>query len=408
MKKKIALIGNMNNNFFAITRHLRDLGYDAHLFYRVGMEHFQPKADTYTLNYEEYCHQVDWLDKGFHNVNEQNIKQTLSGYDFYIGQGEEAAVAFRCGFRMNVYYTYGSDVTKYSYLPQEFSFTDKVLSQLRRYKKTKVTIAQMKQGTLAKYQRGVIVNAHYILAEYTNKDFTEKLNGLNFIGKYERVPMPFIYLEEYDQLNKGYLPDVHWRSEIDTLRADNDFLLLYHGRQEWKGHYNEFNGKNTHHIIIGFADHLKRYPDRKMKLVMVEYGNDVKYSKELVQELGIQQHVKWFPKMYRKDLMYLIKNMDVCSGEFARSYLTFGTIVEAMLMRKPVIHYREDGLYTDIYRELYPLMNAKQPEEIAQAIDFAYNNREVISKMGDDSYEWIKTHFIKNPVLFLQRLIESK
>lgn len=30
---KIALIGNMNNNFFSITRYLRDLGCDAHLYY---------------------------------------------------------------------------------------------------------------------------------------------------------------------------------------------------------------------------------------------------------------------------------------------------------------------------------------------------------------------------------------
>ena len=45
-KKKIALIGNVNNNLFALMRHLRDLGYDAHLFHRPENDHFQPKADT--------------------------------------------------------------------------------------------------------------------------------------------------------------------------------------------------------------------------------------------------------------------------------------------------------------------------------------------------------------------------
>ena len=53
--KKIGLIGNMNNNFFALTRYLRDAGYQAELII-VGEEnaHFPPQSDSYEENFTDY------------------------------------------------------------------------------------------------------------------------------------------------------------------------------------------------------------------------------------------------------------------------------------------------------------------------------------------------------------------
>ena len=45
-KLKIACVGNMNNNMFAITRHLRFLNYDAKLVLSNEEQHFMPDADS--------------------------------------------------------------------------------------------------------------------------------------------------------------------------------------------------------------------------------------------------------------------------------------------------------------------------------------------------------------------------
>ena len=52
---KIAILGNMNNNGFALMRYLRDLGADAHLvlFANDGtgsLSHFVPNNDTFQLD----------------------------------------------------------------------------------------------------------------------------------------------------------------------------------------------------------------------------------------------------------------------------------------------------------------------------------------------------------------------
>ncbi len=308
---------------------------------------------------------------------------------------------------MDVYYPYGSDVYKYSYLPQGYSLKAKITYPLRRGK-FKITREQLKKGPISKYIRGAIVNANNILAEYTNEDFENKLNGLNYKGQYKHVPMPFIYLKEYESVQDWGNADVHWRSIVNKIRQKNDFILLYHGRQEWKTYYNEFTLKNMHYVMIGFANYIKKNPSAKASLVMIEYGNDVENSKLLIEELGITKHVHWMPKMYRKDLMFLIKNADVCCGEFGRSYLTFGTIIEAMQMKKPVIHYRDDSLYTDKYPSLYPLFNASDPEQIENAIITAISNPDLVKRMGEEAQAWVKKYFVQKPVAFLQSLIEEK
>lgn len=402
MKKRVALIGNMNNNFFAITRYLRDEGYDAHLFYKLAEEHFQPKADSLSLAYSNYCHEVNW-DSEYSEENRSRILEDLNSFDFFIGQGDEAALAHFAGINFNVYYPYGSDFYKYAWLPQEYTFLQKVYMRIIK----KIPFSVSNNGTAAKYIRSTIVNANHVFLDYTNEKYEAKLLNLNLKGKYANIPMPFIYFKQYETDNF----DVHWKSQIDAIRNENDLILLYHGRQEWKKALeyknNDFTSKNTHHLIEGFAQFCKDFPKNKAKLIMLEYGGDVFNSKKLISELQIEEKVIWFPKMYRKDIMYLIKNVDVCSGEFNLSYLTFGTIIEAMTMGKPVIHYREDQLYTH-YPELYPMYKARESVEISNSLREAYLNKEDREQKGKEAMDWVKKYFIQEPLKALVNIIEKQ
>lgn len=403
--KRIALVGNMNNNFFAITCYLRDKGYDAHLFYRLAMPHFQPMADSHGNDYELFCHQVNWLDNSFHNANIGEVKKVLNGFDFYIGQGEEAAVAYKAGFNIDVYYPYGSDVYKYAQLPQEYALKSKIKS-LVVGDADRPSYSQMKEGTMAKYLKGAIVNARYIFADATNDEFEAQLNSLQYKGIYKKVPMPFIYYPEYERIDKSQLSE-RLVAIIDKIKSKHDFVLLYHGRQEWATYHNQFTGKNTHHLIQGFASYVKKNQNSSACLVLLEYGTDVEQSKQLIKELEIEQYVYWLPKMYRKELMYVVQQADVCCGEFAHSFLTFGTVVEAMLMKKPVITHRVDSYYTATYPVLYPCYNARESEEIVHAISMAVANVEERLKMGNEAYVWVKKNFIENPLQELLNIIEA-
>ena len=405
--KKVALVGNMNNNFFSITRYLRDRGYEAQLFFRNIHIHFEPKSDTLKLDYLNYCHSIDeWSVNGFYYADKNKIRNTITSFDFVISQGDMAAYLNKAGVKVNLYFPYGSDIYKYAYLSPTFSIRDQILSFFRRGEK-KITYKQMKQGTIHKYLKEAIRTADFIFAEKTNEDFEKKLFGLNLEGVYKPVPMPFVYLKEYLEATNSDNFDVHWKSVVDEIRKKNKLIVLYHGRQEWKTYWNDFTSKNTHYLIYGFAAFVKRNTGLDAHLVMVEYGSDTQASKELIKKLDIEKYVTWMPKMFRKDLFYLISKVDICTGEFGRSYLTFGTIVEAMSMGKPVIHYREDELYFGVYPDLYPLLNAKMPAEIEQQLQNYVNDPEKYQKMGKEAQAWINKYFIDEAVNKICELIEE-
>ena len=62
---KIAVVGNMNNNGFALMRYFRDLGADAHLLLNANdgtgdLSHFRPDSDTWNISaWSPFIHQTD-------------------------------------------------------------------------------------------------------------------------------------------------------------------------------------------------------------------------------------------------------------------------------------------------------------------------------------------------------------
>lgn len=401
---RIALIGNLNNNFFPLALHLQKAGYDVTLFYRYSVDHFHPKADTYFLNDLKICKEVVWSNR----LTEENrllIENEIKGFDFYIGQGDEAALASFAGVKFDVYFPYGSDFYKYAWQPPRYSLLQIIYNMIF----ARISLKESLSGTLSRFLKKAIVNANYVLLDVTNGKYEKKLTDLGLKGIYLHYPMPFIFPDNYKDFNTF---DVHWKREIDALREDNDYLVLYHGRQEWKRALtyknNDFTNKNSQNLIIGFASMLASSHKLKAKLVLINYGGDVDNSKDLISELGISDSVIWLPKMYRKDLMYLINKVDVCAGEFNKSYLTFGTVIEAMLMGKPVINYRDNALYNDQYPELYPCYVAREPEEITVALQRAYSNPAERLEMGASARAWVLKYFVDRPVNKLIELIEKK
>ena len=137
---KIGLIGNMNNNSFALMRHLRDLGSDAHLllFANDGAEdnneYFRPDADTWEYQkWSKFVHQTKIPNapiaafnfpfsnvfelsarlKGLNNipkldyqvgpVSKKIIRRSLESYDRLIGCGISPAALHRVGKRLDYF-----------------------------------------------------------------------------------------------------------------------------------------------------------------------------------------------------------------------------------------------------------------------------------------------------------------
>ena len=72
---KIAIIGNMNNNGFALMRYFRDLGADAHLLLYANdsidtLSHFKPEDDAWDYSkWAPYVHQTPIINSIYTGAN---------------------------------------------------------------------------------------------------------------------------------------------------------------------------------------------------------------------------------------------------------------------------------------------------------------------------------------------------
>ncbi len=403
--KRIALVGNIQNWNFALVCWLRSKGYDATLYFQ-PVSFFKPSTDTYTLEFLNHCIEVDWVKRGlpYDNKSKNLIISILKPYDFIIGSGMECAILNFCGINIDIYVPLGSDFYLDPFLPHNYNFLTRVYYLLNPNKKYK----DISFGTLSKYMYMAISSSSNIILENSNPWYESLFEQFNYQGNRHRFTPPFLFhVDAINQFELNPYPGCHWRDYFVKLRSENNFLILYHGRHVWNNP-NDIN-KGTDRLIIGFASFLKNVDSKNgVKLVLLDYGADVHYSKELIKELNIEEFVVWFPQMFRKELLFLISLVDLCSGEFFESYLTFGTIVEAMLMAKPVIHFRDDSLYSNQYAELYPLLNCRYPEEIAVKLTQYYIDREGLREIGLKAQNWCEKYVIKEPLDRIIEIIENK
>ena len=110
---KVALIGNMNNNNFAVMRYLRDLGVDAYLLITdddgiKSNAHFIPENDT--INIERWRAYIKKVPIGvYRSVFRQSsteIRTILKEYDFIVGSGLVPFFVYKAGRKLDLYYPY--------------------------------------------------------------------------------------------------------------------------------------------------------------------------------------------------------------------------------------------------------------------------------------------------------------
>lgn len=390
---RIACIGNMNNNFFSLARHLRDRGYDTDvLLFKNELEHFHPSADCFDQSWREYCTSLSWGDPyELLRVNEQTIRANLANYDVLIGCGSAPAYLSRIGRTLDVFVPYGTDLIYWPFL---------------RFGHPK---HQWSYYHFARAQRLGIQRSACIHLDATNPQIECILQKLKVQGRLMRRGVPMLYTPDYAPERISRL-----RSQCPTyptfekIRNKHSVVVFHQARHVWGKRRETMFGKGNHKLIAGFAHFVKHCRSENPCLVMFEYGKEVERSKALVRELGIEHQVYWFPKATRKEIMVGLSVADVGTGEFNVSWLSGGAIYETLALAKPLIHYREDSLYQETYPSLYPMIHARTSEQIGTALCDYAACPSYYRSLGEQGREWFQEYAIAQPLAEYERILQSK
>lgn len=415
---KIGLIGNMNNNNFALMRYFRDLGADAHLllFANDGegtLSHFKPEADTWQIDkWAPFIHRTDiingpvaglnfplsWLmgyrylllyklgyqDSWTPPVSKEQICRAIAGYERLVGSGITPAMLERVGKSLDIFYPYGTGVEFFG-----DTKTQDILSNSRGFKQLFAKAVNHLQGKGLKAAKHVL-NAETGLTRNVLRDF-----GIEDLPL--AIPMVYMEREQPSEVDDPLLCGVKRRI------SECDFSLLHHSRLLWKnpGNYSDQQwwelSKNSDRFFREFADFVKLRPGIRPLILILEYGPDVDETRKLVQQLNLDRFVCWLPKMPRRKILWIISQVSLVIGEFYDAPRTIwgGTGWEAFASGKALIQGFVFGEteFEEIFGYPAPPMyrvNASKPildHLLAIADDLGQ-----LEQVGLSSKTWFNTH----------------
>lgn len=381
--KNVALIGNMNNNFFSVSRYLRDAGIETTLFCLEGeLEHFHPKADTYSLGELRNVKELDWgREESYVRTKADQIRRDLADYDILIGSGAVPAYFHKAGMQLDVFAPYGYDIS----FATEYRFGNPWW------------MAKVWPSVLA--QRKGLREAKVFHATEMSPWFEAAVH--RWMGKsakrwYEGIPM--VYLPEYRPENlESLCRNSHWGSEFKRIRESCSLMVISHARHVWGGRTSP-NTKGTDLLIKGWKKFLRQLGDSSAKLVFMEYGKNIIESKKLVQELGVEDSIVWMPKMYRKDIMVGLMMADLACGHFVNTTNINGVVSEALVAEKPILTFRNEEFFLDTKVSLYPVLSARDDDEICEQLENFIRNQEYFKEQGKENRIWYEKQVVRKSI----------
>jgi hypothetical protein len=372
---RVALIGNMNNNHFALMRHLRDLGADAHLFlYSNEHAHFMPQCDTTEWErWRPFVHELGVSNGGrdafYRPIGP--VAEKLAGFDACLGNGISPVLFERMGRRLDLFVPYcegGEFIVEH-----EWKWSKPLASAYTALRK-------------AAMERAV---ARFVDAVVTANMHDHSLATFRRLGKATtNMFLPMLYLEFGGATLSAPLAAAAKRMEGASIAV---FSQVSHF---WKnlpvGHYMGGVGKRNQWLIQGFADYVRQSGDRQALLAMVEYGPDVAASKSLIADLGIADQVLWLPLMTRVEIMALLDHADLGGSEFA-GMLWGGAGWEFLAKGVPMLHYLDrPEEYALPDRPLPPFFNVASPEAITRVM--LENDATSLRTKGAAAQAWNARH----------------
>lgn len=167
----------------------------------------------------------------------------------------------------------------------------------------------------------------------------------------------------------------------------DDFVILQLGRMVPR--------KGIENVIRATAITVKKGIKCQLVIVGGTAANDAEHLrlKKLCEDLQINDIVSFVGQQEQMELKYYYSAADVFVS--TPWYEPFGiTPLEAMACKTPVIGSRVGGIQFSVKdRETGLLVNPEQPQELAESFEYLSNNAHLLTKMGENGLERVKSKF---------------
>lgn len=189
-----------------------------------------------------------------------------------------------------------------------------------------------------------------------------------------------------------YVPDA---GAVSRLRAElcarlgADFLVFHPSRQHWGPERNPSLEKGNDILIDGLAQF---FGSRKgAAAVFVSWGERQDATRRRLADLGISAKVHWIDPVPTPALSRYMAAADVVADQFFLG--AFGAITpRALFLGVAPLLYLDVAAHRWCFHQPPPVLNARQPQQIATLLLEMAGNRERLREVGELGRLWYQTH----------------
>ena len=163
-------------------------------------------------------------------------------------------------------------------------------------------------------------------------------------------------------------------------------------------------GKGNAEGIRALLGILKIHPN--LKVVFVEWGDDVHKSKKIIEEFGLENQIEWIGVLSRKALKYRMSGALAVLDQF--TIPAYGGITaDALGLGVPVITRSEESIDLEYFGSVAPVMPAANAQEITTHINSLMTDPSLIKKIFHESTEWYDSN-LSSTIAFSKRMESYK
>ena len=154
---------------------------------------------------------------------------------------------------------------------------------------------------------------------------------------------------------------------------DSNFIVFHPSRQHWEPRRHPDWEKGNDFFLRGFAKFFHNI-NPKASALLVNWGNSVGASKQLIAELGIESRVRWIEPLPHGEMMQMISACDALADQFFLG--AFGsTMPKALACGKPALLYLDIETHKWCFPEMPPVVNVQTDQQIFEGLSRLHLDR---------------------------------
>lgn len=289
-----------------------------------------------------------------------------------LATGDKALLLHKAGIKYN-YWSFGSDLDQFSFSPMwppDYPLWKKCIA----YPRFALTERRAQRASIRLCDSLMIV--------------PYQQNALNRIspGKKLFFVSHFFNVPDYELLSQRKIESS--RAICNAIGADMFFFSAV--RHFWGNHQSSFtDNKGNDVALLAFSGYIKKATSN-VKLVLVRKGPDVDASMALAEKLGISSNIVWLKEMAREELDRYYEGAALCLGQFATPVISFAVLEPLVHGTASISYFKNEAPDVPFYEEIPPIIDSKDPVQIADAMDRLTSNNKYAAETSCKSWLWIK------------------